>query len=71
MKESRKVSGFEGKHFVKEDTHAGHSAVECFKCSNCGNMFPTEGLDTKKCPVCGHIDTRQESQIVMCSIEEF
>ncbi len=63
--------GFAGKHFVKEPTHAAASAVECFKCSNCGHMFATEGLETKKCPVCGRIDNRREDEIVMCSIEEF
>lgn len=62
---------FRGKHFVKEDTHAAASAVECFKCNNCGNMFPTEGLDSKTCPVCGRVDTRAQDGTLMCSIEEF
>lgn len=69
MQERRE--SFTGKHFVKEPTHAVASAVECFKCSNCGNMFPTEDLDSKKCPVCGHMDNRKEDEILMCSIEDY
>ncbi|MCL5264589.1 MAG: hypothetical protein M1343_05260 [Chloroflexi bacterium] len=59
------------KRFVREQTHAGVSAVECFKCGNCGAMFATEEQETRKCPVCGRVDNRREDEIVWCSIEEF
>lgn len=62
---------YHGKHFVKEETHAAASAVECFKCQNCGSMFPTEGADSRECPVCGRIDTRAQDRVIMCSTEEF
>ncbi|MBI4318969.1 MAG: hypothetical protein HY675_10810 [Chloroflexi bacterium] len=67
----KKLEQIAGKHFVKESTRAEASTVECFKCSNCGDMFSTDGLESKKCPVCGRVDNRLEDQIVMCSIEEF
>jgi hypothetical protein len=62
---------FLGKHFVNEPTHAAASAVECFKCMNCGTMFPTEGNDTMACPVCGRIDSRAKDEVLMCSTEDY
>jgi len=69
--DTKKVEQHTAKQFVKESTRATASTVECFKCSSCGDMFPTEGLESKKCPVCGHVDIRREDRVVMCSIEDF
>ncbi len=52
-------------------THWDASTVESFKCLRCGHMFPTEGRDTAKCPVCGRIDKRGEDEIVFVSNEGF
>ncbi len=70
-KDNETFKTFTGKHFVLEPTHAAQSAVECFKCNNCGEMFETDSLESKRCPVCGRMDTRGQDEIVMCSIEGF
>lgn len=52
-------------------THPEASAVESFKCSRCGNMFPTDELESKVCPVCGRLNNRREDKVIEASTEEF
>lgn len=59
---------------VKPAFHRDHptaSAVESFKCSRCGHEFPTDGMESKVCPVCGRLNNRREDKVIQASIEEF
>ncbi len=51
--------------------HAEASAEESFKCSRCGHIFPTDGLESKSCPVCGRMNTRREDKVLEASTEDF
>lgn len=52
-------------------THAEASAVESFKCSRCGHVFPTEGEESRACPVCGRLANRREDKVLEASTEDF
>lgn len=42
-----------------------------FKCSNCGSMYPTDDLEEKPCPVCGHVNRTGKSVVLQASNEDF
>ncbi len=46
-------------------------AYETFTCIQCGEMFPTEGSDRKKCPTCGNECTRESCTVSFTSSEGF
>jgi hypothetical protein len=47
------------------------STEESFKCSQCGDSYPTDGLKSKECPVCGRVNKRGVDKIVFPSNEGY
>jgi len=47
------------------------TSVESFRCWNCGEMYPTDGRNEGRCPVCGQTCTRERCEVLFASNEGY